>query len=420
MTKLLIVADDFTGALDTGVQFTKQGIRTLVTTNENIDIANMDPEVSVLVVDVESRHISPEMAYERVKKIVSKAKMCGITHIYKKTDSALRGNIGSELQAVMDACGENEMFFIPAFPKIGRTTKLGYHYLDGVPIHESVFGQDPFEPVRHSFIPDVIGEQSAMQVVLCETGDAGKIKPQADEKTLYVFDAESSSDLEENGKLLKQNGKIKLLAGCAGFAEMLAGLLEIEMKPMEVEIDDLGMIVVSGSVNQITLDQLNYAKENGFFSHTFEPVQKLDNGFVDSKDGEALFARIDEVYKKQHKVVLEAVSGREDMKVSDDYAEANGYNLETIRTTIADNIGKFVAKLVKNNEKTTLVVFGGDTLIAIMQHVGCEGIVPLTEITPGVVMAQAIGKEHQFHIVTKSGGFGEKDVIKKIEKYLDV
>jgi len=108
------------------------------------------------------------------------------------------------------------------------------------------------------------------------------------------------------------------------------------------------------------------------------------------------------------------------MKVSDDYAEANGYNLETIRTTIADNIGKFVAKLVKNNEKTTLVVFGGDTLIAIMQHVGCEGIVPLTEITPGVVMAQAIGKEHQFHIVTKSGGFGEKDVIKKIEKYLDV
>ena len=32
MLKLLVIADDFTGALDTGVQFSKQGIQTLVST----------------------------------------------------------------------------------------------------------------------------------------------------------------------------------------------------------------------------------------------------------------------------------------------------------------------------------------------------------------------------------------------------
>jgi uncharacterized protein YgbK (DUF1537 family) len=29
----------------------------------------------------------------------------GITHIYKKTDSALRGNVGAELKALLDATG---------------------------------------------------------------------------------------------------------------------------------------------------------------------------------------------------------------------------------------------------------------------------------------------------------------------------
>jgi uncharacterized protein YgbK (DUF1537 family) len=50
----------------------------------------------------------------------------------------------------------------------------------------------------------------------------------------------------------------------------------------------------------------------------------------------------------------------------------------------------------------------------------CHGIVPITEITPGVVMARAVGNQHSFNIVTKSGGFGEKDVIEKIEKFLKV
>ena len=29
----------------------------------------------------------------------------------------------------------------------------GIHYIDGVPVHQSVFGQDPFEPVRESCVP---------------------------------------------------------------------------------------------------------------------------------------------------------------------------------------------------------------------------------------------------------------------------
>ena len=36
---------------------------------------------------------------------------------YKKTDSTLRGNIGSEIAALMDACKMERLPFIPAYPK---------------------------------------------------------------------------------------------------------------------------------------------------------------------------------------------------------------------------------------------------------------------------------------------------------------
>lgn len=418
MIELLIVADDFTGSLDTGVQFTKKGIKTLVTTSDDIAMDKIDTGVQVLVVDVESRHVSAKVAYERVKKVAAAAKAAGVPHIYKKTDSALRGNIGGELQGVLDAYGEKELYFLPAFPKIGRTTKEGYHYLDGVPIHESVFGQDPFEPVKYSYIPTIIGEQSSSQVTILPAGGA-PLSP-AEKQTIYVLDAQTGEDLAAGGAFLKKNGKLKLLGGCAGFAEFLPELLGIETRPQTVTVDDLGMIVVSGSVNQITLDQLNYAKEKGFFSYTFKPVQKLDKSYPASAECAAFLDVIEKEYQKSRRIVLEAVSSREEMNLADEYAEANKIPADDMRNIIANNIGKMVAALMRRNEKTTLVVFGGDTLISIIEHMGCQGIVPITEIAPGVVMARAVGDSHNFNIVTKSGGFGEKDVIEKIEKYLKV
>ena len=48
---------------------------------------------------------------------------------------------------------------------IRRTTKDGVHLIDGVPVAQSVFGQDPFEPVRHSRVAEILGEQTAVPVV---------------------------------------------------------------------------------------------------------------------------------------------------------------------------------------------------------------------------------------------------------------
>ena len=48
MVKLLIIADDFTGALDTGVQFAAGGAETRVVTNTDYDFDSVDENVQVL------------------------------------------------------------------------------------------------------------------------------------------------------------------------------------------------------------------------------------------------------------------------------------------------------------------------------------------------------------------------------------
>ena len=163
--RLVVLSDDFTGALDTGVQFAGTGVETVVTTLHADGSLPAAQRCTVLVVDTESRHLTAEAAGARVRDTVlrirhgigvdAQAELPGDPRIlwYKKTDSLLRGNIGSELAALMDAAGGGELAFVPAFPATGRTTTGGVQYLDGVPIDRTPFAPDQLNPIRSARVP---------------------------------------------------------------------------------------------------------------------------------------------------------------------------------------------------------------------------------------------------------------------------
>ena len=132
MIHLFVIADDFTGALDTGVQFASYGAA-----------LEADAQTQVLVVDAETRHLPAAQAYDTVYRLVRWAKEKKIGCIYKKTDSALRGNIGAELSAALAADGGDRLHFVPAFPNLERVTRGGVHYIGGVPVAQSVFERTP-------------------------------------------------------------------------------------------------------------------------------------------------------------------------------------------------------------------------------------------------------------------------------------
>ena len=86
MIKLLIISDDFTGALDTSVQLSASGATAYVTLDSKFNTTDFSPETDVLVVDAETRHLNQKDAYEAVFSITERARKAGIPFIYKKTD----------------------------------------------------------------------------------------------------------------------------------------------------------------------------------------------------------------------------------------------------------------------------------------------------------------------------------------------
>lgn len=414
MIDIIIIADDFTGALDTGVQFASKGIKTLVKTGTDCDFDKLSAkEIQILVLDTETRHLSADEAYQIVYKITKKALEKGVHHVYKKTDSALRGNIGSELTAVLDASGNGTLPFIPALPCMNRITRRGVHYIDDRPVSDSVFGNDPFEPVTCSYIPDIIALQSKVKTRVIEEnvgeGTTGEID---------IYDASSDSRLTEIAEELFQKNGLPIMAGCSGFASVLPTLLKMKSKKKAVTFSKEGLLVVNGSLNPITAGQLEYAEKGlNFYRMFLSPEQKLELDYWKTPKGLQDLHIILEESKKQKYMIID-VRDKDENGLTNHYAESKQMDLEQARKQITHSVGKLVRYLVENHLQQVLMVIGGDTLQSILQELDVNEMYPVCELLPGTVVSEFVFDDQSYQLISKSGGFGEKillmDIVKKI------
>lgn len=404
--RLLIIADDFTGALDTGVQFAARGASACVVVDPNYDMSAADPTVQVLVLDAETRHIPARDAYQVVYRAVKDALAAGFTHIYKKTDSALRGNVGAELTAVMDAAGADRMAFIPALPGMNRVTRQGVHYIDGVPVAQSVFGKDPFEPVVHSSVEEIIRQGSEAPVVLRPLGSADN-----GSAGIHVYDADTRADLDAIGAALGAEG-IRLSAGCAGFGAVVADLLLPPGEKPALPKLEKGLFVACGSVNAVTLRQMATAEKAGFAHIHLTPEQKLDAAWAEGDAKNPTIAKWLEL----------AATGRCILDVNDPegcddtvkYSEERGLTVEYRRQRISANLALLVKAMLDGGLTGTMLCTGGDTLLALMKQVGVSQLVPVGELAAGAVLTKFSYQGKEYNIISKSGGFGEPDLFIRI------
>lgn len=409
MVKLLVLADDFTGSLDTGVQFRAKGTRIRFGSPNNCYFSNLEEEVQVLIVDTESRHLPPEEAAAVIRQVVSDAVAAGVPYIYKKTDSGLRGNIGAELSAALDASGQDLLHFIPAYPQIGRTTKKGIHYIKGIPVGESVFAKDPFNPVLHSGVKDVIQSQSDIPVSL--TGEAFPAKG------IVVHDAETEADLTAIAAKLKENNQLTLLAGCAGFAAVLPELLELELSEDALPSFTPRLLTLCGSINPITTEQLEAAESAGMPKINLTVPQKLQENWMNSPDGQITVAEWAQTIEKHTSTVIDCdgLSNPEELEA---LRQELGLSFEEMRCRIAQTMGKLTKALLDKGTDATLLITGGDTLLAAMNQLGQEELIPIREITPGVVLSQIRYREHTYNLLSKSGGFGSRDLLAQLQEII--
>jgi uncharacterized protein YgbK (DUF1537 family) len=125
-----------------------------------------DHPSDVVVLDTNSRLDSSEMAYHKVFEATQRLKSAGCQQFYNKTCSVFRGNIGMEFDAMLDALEKDFAVVVLGFPKNGRVTQQGIHYVHGKLLAESEFRNDPIHPMRESDLVKILQSQTRRKVGL--------------------------------------------------------------------------------------------------------------------------------------------------------------------------------------------------------------------------------------------------------------
>ena len=414
--RLLIIADDFTGALDTGVQLAKQGVSTRVTTDREADLNEAGAGCDVLVVDSETRHLPPQEAYQIVYGLTARAKALSIPHIMKKTDSALRGNIGAELSAVLDASKAPFLPFFPALPEMGRITVGGIHYIGETPVAQSPFGQDPFEPVQSSSVPEIIASQTDLPVTVIGENQAVDLKSI---RGIAVFDAKTQDTLARAAGCLSQSGALSVMAGCAGLGGTLKDILSLKGEKPAMPSLSKGLLMLCGSVNPITRDQLRQADRAGYAHIHLSPEEKLTEGYFETEAGLRRIRQFQEALGENPFLIIDANDEAEDNGPTRACAQSRGLNTDDLRVLISGALGDIMRQLMQGALPGSLLITGGDTLMECMKRLGVSRMEPIGELSAGVVYSRFTYEQKDFCVISKSGGFGRETLLSDLKNDME-
>lgn len=149
---IAVIADDFTGAAEIGGVGLKRGLNVVIET-EVSRVKNTD----LLVIVTDTRSLEVQQAKEKTKLVTSRLMQLKPQFIYKKIDSVLRGNVYEELVSQQHVEGKKRIVVVPANPYFKRIIKDGIYYIDGVPLGETSFSNDPEFPITSSNVSQIIG-----------------------------------------------------------------------------------------------------------------------------------------------------------------------------------------------------------------------------------------------------------------------
>lgn len=216
--RVLVLADDFTGANDAGVSLAEAGMSVEVAFT-----AGQPSTARALILNSDSRAMTAAAAADKVAALLRGAATFVPHWQVKKIDSTLRGNPGGELEAMMAAQGCRMAVVAPAYPAAGRHTRDGRCYVHGVPLDQTEFASDPKTPVSRAEISEIIAMQSRLP---CLTLNAGQL-PAAlatagEEKRVLIVDAWEDSHLDQVIDAVAPHARETLLVGSAGLCEALA------------------------------------------------------------------------------------------------------------------------------------------------------------------------------------------------------
>jgi len=415
--KMIVIADDFTGANDTGVQLAKKGARTEVMLTPQ---QKPSRRTDVLVINTDSRALSAEQATMAVTQALSarQDEAQNDVLIYKKIDSTFRGNPGAEIAAVMAASGATLAIVAAAIPSAGRTTRNGECLVHQRPLLETEFASDPRTPIISSRIRTLISLQTCLPVneISLDEIRSGNLNALLErvarqEYSIVVMDAESDNDLNLIAQAALSLKKRPLLVGAAGLANALPAESYMNMH------QSLPVLVVAGSMSEMTRRQVEQAQRQGRVEVVRIDVKTLLAPEDESHD---IVTQACQILMQSRHCVLQTSSNVDDRNQIDALTAQYDMSREVLGETLSRRIGEITLAILDRARTGGLFLTGGDIAIAVANALGAEGYRIQSEVAPCIPCGTFVNSDiDDLPVITKAGGFGTDNTLCEALHYIE-
>lgn len=424
MLNTVIIADDLTGANDTGAILAQNGF--MVGTILRKDHMEQFRDYDVLCISTNSRGISRDEAYERIRKAAELFPKSDSILYSKRIDSTLRGNVGAEIDSILDYLGqEYRAVVVASFPGSGRVSVGNILLVNGVPLQLTEVAKDPTAPVHTSRITDIVKQQSKYnvgyigleKVVESSGGLLEELIKKAGDNRIIVIDAQNNRDIEAIAACCAASG-LKIVAVDPGaFTAALANQLFRHKK----EAIQKKLLCGVGSASDLTRQQLKYLKK------TSDPLVvriHTDEFFTEERRRAEMDRVKSEILKNEEAhgvLVITTTENKEDVL---ELPPADGANLskKDCAQLITDTVAQVLYDLLREMDGRIGGVYasGGDVAAAFCEKLGISGFNVKGEVIPLAIYSNTIGGDHEgLPMITKGGLVGKEDTLKQCIEYFE-
>ncbi|WP_223591776.1 four-carbon acid sugar kinase family protein [Neobacillus bataviensis] len=418
-----IVADDITGANDIGIMFAKSSWQVDVYPYpfSHKKMGTFPPDV--LIVDTNSRLDLFENAYNKVYESTKTLQSLGCEQFFNKTCSVFRGNIGAEFDAMLDALGSEFAVVVLGFPKNGRTTMHGQHYVHGKKLADSEFRHDPVHPMQHSDLVEILQAQTNRKVSIVdhEIVEQGseRLKQEINQKRsqchYLIVDVKDQTSLQIIAEAIKEE---KIICGASGIAEELAVVINkgdnhtrlVSIPPLEK-----GVLCAAGSLMPQTYNQVEAMKRRGL------PVFEMKSPILFSQQKEAyleeLISRFVTLLNEGQDVLVHSSNTSDIVKETKQLGASLGFSNTEVSKIVSESLALVVDETLKRTSVNRLLLAGGETSASVCNRLGIEGLTVWKEIEPGLPSCISLNDPTRM-LVLKSGSFGSTDFFAKAIDHL--
>ena len=415
MQKYIVIADDLTGSNATCSLFKKIGLRAASILKLQDD-RNYD--VDVISYSTASRGLDKEEAYNKVSEAIKILKNKDVLVYNKRIDSTLRGNIGTEINAMLDNLEDDRIaVVVPAYPDSGRIVVNKTMLVNGVLLENSDAGKDPKTPIKTSCVESLVQKDikySSTYFTLSDIAQpieeiAKKIQEAIKKSRVLIFDAVNNEDIIKISKAVIHSN-IKIVTVDPGPFTLYYSRELQKKNHLEKKI-----LMVIGSVTPTTKKQIEYILQE---EDIFLVKMKIED-FFEKESCSKEIERVISFIKKgiaSYDLFLVTTSPIGDEKKADLQKLAENLNttVEEISKIIANTLTETVVKILKETEKFDGVYSsGGDITIALLEKLKAIGVEIREEVIPLAAYGRIIGGDFpNLKLVSKGGMVGDEKTIK--------